>query len=68
MLLFDSQHYIGAREGLKGNPRKSFNVKGEFGEPCEEKFKNAVEDLKYLNQYHDPSLILQELTKEVEKV
>ena len=47
---------------------EDFNVKGEFGEPCDEKFRCAVEDLKFLNQNHDPSLIIQELTKEVETV
>ena len=69
--LYDAGNLIGifsSYEKCREKLGDSFNVKGEFGEPCEEKFKNAVEDLKYLNQYHDPSLILQELTKEVEKV
>jgi hypothetical protein len=67
--LYDAGNLMGIFSSYEKCQEKSgdnFNVKGEFGEPCEEKFKCAVEDLKYLNQFHSPDLIIQELVKEVE--
>ena len=67
--LYDAGNLVGifpSYEKCREKLGDSFNVKGEFGEPCTEKFKDAVEDIKYLNQYHDPGLIIQELIKETD--
>ena len=67
--LYDAGNLMGIFSSYEKCQEKlgdGFNVKGEFGEPCDAKFKCAVEDLKYLNQFHSPDLIIQELVKEVE--
>jgi hypothetical protein len=66
--LYDAGNLKGIFSSLEKCQEKlgdSYSVKGEFAEPCNEKFSCAVEDFKFLKQFHSPELLIKELEKEV---